>query len=87
MEIIDGKKLSLFRRYYLEVSIFFLTACLGFTVNFVIDLNKTFVKYIMEDKQTTTIQVQKSTDALNNNTEALRDIKEMRQELYKKINK
>lgn len=72
---IEEKKLSLFKKYYLEASVLFLAGVLGLTVNFVVTLNNKFVSYILEDKQKAIMQVEKSTEALNNNTDILRDIK------------
>lgn len=77
MEILQEKKLSLFKKYYLEASVIFLALCVITTVRFVINLNERFVNSILEDKQKTTLQVEKSTEAINNNTEVLRDIKEV----------
>lgn len=75
MEILEQKKLSLFKKYYLEASVIFLACILGIVVNFVVNLNDKFLNYILEDKQKSAIQVEKSTEALNNNTEILQEIK------------
>lgn len=75
MDILEEKKLSTFRKYYLEASIFFLAFIIGITVRFVINLNDKFVSYIIEDKQNAIQQVEKSTEALKNNTETLQEIK------------
>jgi len=69
------KRLSLFRKYYLEASVLFLASIIGITVRFVINLNDRFTGYIINDKERTTIQLEKSTEALNNNNELIRDIK------------
>jgi len=75
MQILEEKKLSLFKKYYLEASVLFLAAILGMTVNFVINLNNKFVNYIVEDKINTAKQLDKSSNALENNTSVLQEIK------------
>lgn len=74
---LEGKKLSLFRKYYLEASVLILAAIIGIVVNFVVNLNDRFINYVTEDKNRVSIQLEKSTEAVNNNTELLRDIKEV----------
>lgn len=81
-DILNENKLSTFRKYFLEVTIFALAVCLAFTVRFVIELNNNFFKYVTDDKQTTIIQLQKSTEALDNNTDALKEMIDLRKELY-----
>lgn len=74
---LEEKKLSLFRKYYLEASVLILAAIIGVVVNFVVNLNDRFINYVTEDKNRVSIQLEKSTEAVNNNTELLRDIKEV----------
>lgn len=74
---LEEKKLSLFRKYYLEASVLILAAIIGVVVNFVVNLNDRFINYVTEDKNRVSIQLEKSTEAVNNNTELLKDIKEV----------
>lgn len=75
MDILEEKKLSIFKKYYLEASVVFLAVVIGITVRFVINLNDKFTGYIIKDKEMVLIQVEKSNEALNNNNELLKDIK------------
>lgn len=68
---INEKQLSNFRKYYLEFSIFVLASVLALTVMFVVNLNTKFTGYILEDKLHTAVQLDKSIEAINNNTKAL----------------
>lgn len=76
MEVLQEKKLSLFRKYYLEASVIFLAIVVSLTVKFVINLNERFINSIIQDRDKNLIQIEKSTEAINNNTEVLRDIKD-----------
>lgn len=80
MEILEEKKLSIFKKYYLEASVIFLALVIGITVRFVINLNDKFTGYIIKDKELVLIQVEKSNEALNNNNELLKDIKTLLRE-------
>lgn len=83
MEILEEKKLSTFRKFYLEASVIFLAFVLGITVKFVININDRFVNYILDDKTKSSLQVEKSTEALKNNTEILHEIKTVIKEVNK----
>lgn len=80
MDILEEKKLSIFKKYYLEASVIFLAIVIGITVRFVINLNDKFTGYIIKDKEMVLIQVEKSNEALNNNNELLKDIKTLLKE-------
>lgn len=75
MEIASEKQLSLFRRYYLEVSILVLATALAFTVKFVINLNNSFFLYVLNDKTELIQSLNNNSRVIQMNSDVINDVK------------
>lgn len=71
MEILEEKKLSILRRYYVEASIIVLGLSVFSTIVFAVKLNDRFMDYVMKDGKQNAETISKSNDVIQRNSEVI----------------
>ena len=76
-EIINEKKLSTFRKFYLEASVLALAVCLYFTVKFVVSLYDKMIDYATKDGRDSTEQLKKSNEVIQRNSQVIENLQNL----------